>query len=86
MADIMDMSIPLGQGPGVREIRRAKDQTLKHHRPPLGRTPQEKEEKKKEPCQGFADNQESQDCNAEADKDQSAKASQLLGSILDVTI
>ena len=86
MADIMDMNIPLGQGAGIREIDRVKQQTLKHKRPPPERRPEEKEEKKKEPPNTFAETQESEDCNTDAEKKQADKASQPLGSILDVTI
>lgn len=86
MADIMDMNIPLGQGPGIREIDRAKQQTLKHKRPPPGRRPKEKEEKKREPPNRFAEIQESEDCNTDAEKKQADQASQPRGSILDVTI
>jgi len=86
MADIMDMNIPLGQGTGIREIDRAKQQTFKHKRPPPGRRPKEKEEKKREPPNRFAETQESEDCDTEAEKKQADKASQPRGSILDVTI
>jgi hypothetical protein len=86
MADIMDMNVPLGQGTGIREIDRAKQQTLKHKRPPPGRRPKGKEEKKKEPPDRFAETQESEDCNTDAEKNQADKASQPPGSILDVTI
>ncbi|MGD8513795.1 MAG: hypothetical protein PVG85_07585 [Deltaproteobacteria bacterium] len=86
MADIMDMNIPLGQGTGIRKIDRAKQQTLKHKRPPPGRRPKEKEEKKKEPPNRFAETQEREDCNTDAENKQADKAFQPRGSILDVTI
>jgi hypothetical protein len=86
MADIMDMNIPLGQGTGIREIDRAKQQSLKHKRPPPGRRPKEKEEKKREPPSRFAETQESEDSNTDAEQKQADKASQPRGRILDVTI
>lgn len=86
MTDIMDMNIPLGQDTGIREIGRAKQQTLRHKRPPPGRRPKEKEEKKKEPPNRFGETKEREDCNTDAEKKQADKASQPRGSILDVTI
>ncbi len=86
MADIMDMNIPLGQGTGIRKIDRAKQQTLKHKRPPPRRRLKEKAEKKKEPPNRFAETQESVDCSTDVEKKQADKASQPRGSILDVTI
>jgi len=86
MADIMDMNIPLGQGTGIREIDRVKQQTLKHKRPPPGRRPEEKEEKKEEASNTFAETQESEERNTDSEQKQAAKASQPRGSILDVTI
>jgi hypothetical protein len=86
MADTMDLNIPLGQGTGIREIDRTKQQTLRHKRPPPGRQPKEKEEKKRESSDRFAELQGSEDRLTDADQNKPDKTPQPRGSILDVTI
>jgi hypothetical protein len=86
MAEMMDLNIPLGQGTGIREIDRTKQQTLRHKRPPPRRRPKEKEEKKREPSDRFAEPQGSEDRLTNADQNQPDKAPQPRGSILDVTV
>ena len=86
MANMMDLNIPLAQGTGIREIERTKQQTLRHKRPPPGRRPKEKEEKKRESPDRFAEPQGSEDRLTDADQNKPDKAPQPRGSILDVTI
>ena len=86
MADIMDMNIPLGQGTGIREIDRARQQTLSLKRPPPRRRPKDKEEKKRKSPHRSADTQGSEDRQTDAEKNKADQASQPRGSILDVTI
>jgi hypothetical protein len=86
MAETMDLNIPLGQGTGIREIDRTKQQTLRHKRPPPRRRPKEKEEKKTESSDRFAEPQGSEDRLTDADQNKPDKALQPRGSILDVTI
>jgi hypothetical protein len=86
MAETMDLNIPLGQGTGIREIDRTKQQTLRHKRPPPRRRPKEKEEKKRDPSDRFAEPQGSEDRLTDADQNKPDKALQPRGSILDVTI
>ena len=86
MAETMDLNIPLGQGTGIREIDRTKQQTLRHKRPPPRRRPKEKEEKKRESSDRFPEPQGSEDRLTDADQNEPDKALQPRGSILDVTI
>jgi hypothetical protein len=86
MAETMDLNIPLGQGTGIREIDRTKQQTLRHKRPPPRRRPKEKEGKKRESSDRFAEPQGSEDRLTDADQNEPDKALQPRGSILDVTI
>ncbi len=86
MADMMDLNIPLGQGTGIREIDRTKQQTLRHKRPPPRRRPKEKEEKQTESSDRFAEPQGSEDPLTDADENKPDKAPKPRGGILDVTI
>jgi hypothetical protein len=86
MADMMDINIPLGQGTGIREIDRAKQQTLKLKRRPPQRRPKEKEEKKRKPADRSDDDLGNEEQPTDVDKNKVDKVSQPRGSILDVTI
>ena len=83
---MMDLNIPLGQGTGIREIDRTKQQTLRHKRPPPRRQPKEKEEKQSESSDRFAEPHGSEDPLTDADENEPEKAPKPRGGILDVTI